>query len=377
MAKLACAQVGAVCVGVLLAATAATGATAATAPMGADANDLPAVRLLRTGTLVRPPQGAANMGEYLRALAAPAGTEVDKSNLDGELARKTPAPAAVGKEARPALALLAEALTGKGASFAVDTQGRWCIHEHGDTGRRFSYAAAGGILCVIDHFTRPRDGKPLRTITHLAFDRGAAAEVVATRMDLNVVEAVNADGKVFRPEKPAAGAAANWCANQQWIALPRDRFKGSRIARLVVEGQLAVRTGVTTFRVPSLGHTAPQTLTQSGVTVTIQPLEEGKRQGMDVWFLPVEIRTKYESPAGLTAHGEQVRFLSTDGKVLPRTGWSGSHGRDCYSMKIRIRAHSIDPASTVMVLEHPTGLKIVPFRLTFRDVEIRDAAPRP
>ena len=146
--KLACVPAWSAVAALLLVGTGVLAAAAS------DANDLPAIRLLRKGTLVVPPRGAVNLGEYLRALAA-VGTGADERCLKGELARTAPAPAPAGKQRRPALALLAEALTGTHASFAVDSQGRWCIHEHADKTRRVSYAAAGGVFCAIDHFTRP------------------------------------------------------------------------------------------------------------------------------------------------------------------------------------------------------------------------------
>ncbi len=72
-----------------------------------------------------------------------------------------------------------------------------------------------------------------------------------------------------------------------------------------------------------------------------------------------------------------VVFLSEDGKVLQRTEWSGSGAKGRYKMTIRIKPHSIDPASTQLAIGYPSGLRILPVDLTFNNVRIRDVPERP
>lgn len=76
------------------------------------------------------------------------------------------------------------------------------------------------------------------------------------------------------------------------------------------------------------------------------------------------------------AHGESIVLLSEDGKVLPRTSWSGSHGKDYHTVTLQITPHTIDPGSTQLSIEYPTGLKVLPVDLTFTDVPIRDVKLR-
>jgi len=45
-------------------------------------------------------------------------------------------------------------------------------------------------------------------------------------------------------------------------------------------------------------------------------------------------------------------------------------------MTIQIKPHTIDPGSTQMVIEHPTGLRILPVDLTFKHIPIRDIQER-
>ena len=78
----------------------------------------------------------------------------------------------------------------------------------------------------------------------------------------------------------------------------------------------------------------------------------------------------------MTSHGERILFLSEDGKHLPRTSWSGSSGKGRHKMTIRIKPHTIDPGSTQMVIEYPTGLRILPVDLTFKNIPIRDIQVR-
>jgi len=349
---------------------------------GAEA-DPNATELFRKGRPVRPVTGAADMAQYLRALAARAGTEATQSYVTSRLARQTPAPAPKGKAARPAFEWLAEAITGLPVHLEIDSQRRWCLFDHGDGSERFSHAAAGGVLCEIRHFSRDPGRNLIRTVTHLIFDQGIADAVVATRERMEVLEAVNSVGRRFpadkgdAPIRPAAILRDTWTRDQQTTLLPKADFPDNVIKRLRVRTRVALRTGVTKFSFDTLAHKQPVTVTQSGVTVTVRPLQETTHLGKESWKLPVEIRTAYDEPAGLTAHGEDVHFLASDGKRLRRSGWSGRHSKGRHQMTIRIKPHSIDPASTQMVLTHPTGLTILPVELTFTNVAIRDVKPRP
>ena len=355
---------------------------AAASASGDTKTEAAAVSLFTKGRAVLPVTDAGNMTEYLEALAGRVGTEATQSYLTRE-GRQTLAPVPAGKAARPAFEWLAEAIDSKPVSFEVDSQGRWCFFLHGDLARLSSYAASGGVICKIDGFSRSAARDRIWTLTRLVFDRGLAKEVVATQMEMEVLEAVNSDGKRFPAKGPGGKnappmkASAHWVANQQTIWLEKADFPGDRIARLRVRGQVALRTGVTTFEIRTLGHDKPVTLTQSGVTVTLSPLQTPDGPGKGTWGLPVEVRTEYATPRGMSSHGESIVFLASDGKRLGRTSWSGRHGEGRHQMTIRIRAHTIDPSSTRMVMEYPTGLRILPFELTFQDVPIRDIQPRP
>jgi len=199
---------------------------------------------------------------------------------------------------------------------------------------------------------------------------------------MEVIEAINSNGKKFPAKKPAPLAAPpkpddeQWAENQLSISLKKADFPGKRINSLRVRTRVAIRTGVTRFLVKTLGHKEPVTISQDAVTVTISPVQAGKRAGKEIWNLPVEVRTKYDKPRGIMFHGEKIMFLSEDGKHLRRTSWSGSIGKDSYKMIIQIKPHSIDPASTQMAIEYPTGLRILPVDLTFKNVPIRDIQER-
>jgi len=344
------------------------------------------VKLFRKGRAVLPVANAPSMTEYLRALASRAGTEATQSYLtDGgpDGGPETPAPALVGKVARPVFEWLAEAITDKPVSFEIDSHGRWCFYLHGDPDMKPSYAANGGVLCKIGYFSRRKTTDRISTLTKFIFDRDLAKDVVATQMDMEVVEAVNADGKKFPVKERARKAAtrkhvgARWGANQQRILLAKAAFGGDLIAKLRVRAQVALRTGVATFTIKTLGHTKPVVITQSDVTVTVAPLKITKRSGSEAWGLTVEVRTKYAKPPGMISCGESVHFLADDGKRMRRTSWRGSHSKGRHKMVIDIKPHSLDPASTQMVIEYPTGLKILPIDLTFTNVAIRDLKSRP
>ena len=45
-------------------------------------------------------------------------------------------------------------------------------------------------------------------------------------------------------------------------------------------------------------------------------------------------------------------------------------------MTLQITPHTIDPGSTQLSIEYPTGLKVLPVDLTFTDVPIRDVKLR-
>ena len=74
----------------------------------------------------------------------------------------------------------------------------------------------------------------------------------------------------------------------------------------------------------------------------------------------------------MTSRGETVFFRASAGKHLGRASWSAGRTEKRHTMAIRIRPHSIDPVSTQMVIEYPTGLKILPVEVTFKNVAIRD-----
>jgi len=337
----------------------------------------PGVRLFRQGRPVPPVLYTANMTEYLENLASSVGTVATQSYLTME-GRKTPSPAPVGKAARPAFAWLAEAITAKPVSFAVDDQGRWCFYMHGDPDKKFSYAASGGVIAKIDYFSRRKTGSRIWTLTKFIFDHGLAKDVVATQMRMDVLEAVSSDGKKFPARKPDGKEAARkrtrpqWIANQQRISLDKASFPGDLIGKLHVRGQVALRTGTAVFTIQTLKRDKPVVMKKSGVTVTVLPLREGKRSGEKTWEVPVEVRTDYTAPPGMSRRGESIFFGASDGKRLDRASWKASHVKGLHTIVIRIRPHSIDPASTRMVIEYPTGLKILPVELTFRNVAIRD-----
>jgi len=354
----------------------------AVATNGDTKTEAAAVSLLKKGKPVVPSAGAANMTEYLKMLAGLAGTEAVQSYLTRE-GRKTPAPATAGKAARPAFEWLAEAITDKPVSFEIDSHGRWCFYLHGDPDAKPSYAANGGTIGRIGYFSRRKTADRIWTLAKVIYDRDLAKDVVATQMDAEVVEAVNADGKKFPAKERGAKAAtqkhaaARWGMHQLRILLAKAAFGGDLIAKLRVRAQVALRTGVATFTIKTLGHTKPVVITQSDVTVTVAPLKITKRSGSEAWGLTVEVRTKYAKPPGMISCGESVHFLADDGKRMRRTSWRGSHSKGRHKMVIDIKPHSLDPASTQMVIEYPTGLKILPIDLTFTNVAIRDLKSRP
>ena len=341
-----------------------------------------AVKLFKTGRMVLPATDAPDIATYLRALAARAGAEVAQAHMSGK-EWLAPAPAPAGKVARPAFEWLAEAINARPISLEVDSQARWCFFLRGDPARHFSYAASGGVICRFDSFSRRKTGDRIWTLSKFIFDRDLAREIVATQMKMEVIEAVNSNGKKFPAKKPGPKAVppkpvgGHWSTNQQTISLQKADFPGDKIEKLRVRGQIAIRTGVTKFLIKTLGHKEPVTVSQAGVTVTISPIQAGKRAGSEIWNLPVEISTKYDKPRGMTSHGERILFLSEDGKHLPRTSWSSSGGGGGrHKMTIRIKPHSIDPGSTQMAIEYPTGLRILPVDLTFKNIPIRDVKER-
>lgn len=340
-----------------------------------------AVKLFKTGRMVLPATDAPDIATYLRALAVRAGTEPARAHMSGK-EWLAPAPAPAGKVARPAFEWLAEAINARPISLEVDSQARWCFSLRGDPVRYFSYAASGGVICRFDGFSRRKTGDRIWTLSKFIFDRDLAREIVATQMKMEVIEAVNSNGKKFPAKKPGPNTVppkrtgVQWVTNQQTISLKKADFPGDKIEKLRVRGQVAVRTGVAKFLIKTLGHKKPVTISQAGVTVTISPLEVAKQAGNEIWNLPVDVRTKHDKPRGMTSHGESILFLSEDGKHLPRGSWSSTSAGNLHKMTIRIKPHTIDPGSTQMVIEYPTGLRILPVDLTFKNVPIRDIQPR-
>ena len=334
-------------------------------------------KLLKKGRLVQPPTDAPDMVTYLRALAVRAGVEPEGSYLTFPRATDEAAPKA-GRKLRPAFDLLAEAITGKGIWLEIPGDGRWNLSYSDDPARRISYAASGGLMTRIDYFSRREETASIWTSAMPLYDKDLAKDVVATRMHMEVLEAVSSKGVKYPAEKLAKtrGGKSPWVNGQQTIYLDKVDFPGDRIARLRVRGQVALRTGPAVFEFKTLGHKKPVTLMQSGVTVTVSPLTAIKRLGKEVWQLPVEVRTSYEAPHELVTYGDTISMFATDGKVFHNFSRSGSHGKNLYKMRIRIKPHSIDPSSTRMVIEYPTGLKVVPYELTFTDVRIKDVPPR-
>ncbi|MDP6634421.1 MAG: hypothetical protein QGG42_05955 [Phycisphaerae bacterium] len=341
-----------------------------------------AIKLFKTGRLVLPVVDAPDLATYLKALAARSGTEVGKIYLSGKEWRK-PAPIPAGKAAKPVFKWLAEAINARPINLQIDSKARWCFFLREDPVRCFSYAASGGVICKLHGFIRKKNREQIWAMSRFIFDRDLARKIVATQMEMEVVEAVNANGKKFPAKKPDPNAAPlkpsgiNWVTNQQSIWLKKADFPGDKITKLRMRGRIALRTGTTRFLVTTLGHKKPVTISQDGVTVTISPIEAGKRAGSEIWNLPVEVSTRYAEPRGMSSHGESIMFLSEDGKHLTRTSWSATHIKGRHQMTIRIKPHSIDPESTQMVIEHPTGLKILPVDLTFKNIQIRDVQERP
>jgi hypothetical protein len=341
-----------------------------------------AVKLLKTGRMVLPVIDAPDLVTYIRALAARAGAKTPTGSLTSK-SWPAPAPVPAGKVARPAFKWLAEAINAKPISLEVGSEARWNLNLHGNPASRFSYAASGGVICKFHDFYRRNDRDNIWTLSKFIFDRELAGEVVAAQMNMEVIEVVNSNGKKFPAKKPALLAAppkpdaGQWAENQLSISLKKADFPGNRINSLRVRTRVAIRTGVTRFLVTTLARKKPVTISQDGVTATVSPIEVTKQAGAEVWNLPVEIRTKYDKPRGLMFHGEKIVFLSEDGKHLRRTAWSGRIGKGSYKMTIQIKPHSIDPASTQMAIEYPTGLRILPVDLTFTNVPIRDIKERP
>jgi hypothetical protein len=341
-----------------------------------------AVKLFKTGRMVLPVTDAPDMAAYIRALAVRGGTEIATKYM-GDNEWKTPAPVPPGKVARPLFEWLAEAINAKPFSLEVNSQARWCFSVSGDPARHFSYAGKGGVICKFDGFFRRKTRDRIWTISRFMFDRELAREVVATRMEMDVIQAVNSNGKKFPAKKPdpkavpPRRASVHWSTNQQDISLNKADFPGAKINKLHVRGQVAIRTGVTKFLIKTLGHKKPVKFSQDGVTVTVSPIQETLRAGRETWSLPIVIRTKYYKPRDMNSCGETIVFLSEDGKHIPRSSWSGSCGKGIHKMTIHIKAHTIDPETTRMVMEYPTGLRFLPVDLTFKNVPIRDVPERP
>ena len=344
----------------------------------ADAEAIPRVeKRLRKGRPVRPPTDAGDLAKYLRALAESAGVKANGSYLSSR--RRDSAPArAPGKNPRPAFELLAKAINGKDICLEVLQADRWSFAHRGDPRRHVSYAASGGLITRIDYFSRRAGQTQIWTLARSYYDKDLARHVVATQMNMDVLEAVSSKGVKYPAAELAKtkGGKPLWTDGQQAIYLGKAHFPGDRIARLRVRGHVALRTGTAVLEFGTLGHKKPVTLERSGVTVTVSPLTTIKRLGKDVWQLPVQVRTSYEAPRGLRGHGETVSMFATDGKEFRSFGRSGSYGRGVYEMRIRVKPHSIDPSTTRMVITYPTGLKVAPYELTFNDVRIRDVPPR-
>ena len=197
-------------------------------------------------------------------------------------------------------------------------------------------------------------------------------------MGLQVLEAVNSKGKKYPANKLAKQRVSKMATpyGQQSVSLDKAHFPGDRIAKLRVRGYSILRTGTTVFEFKTLAHKKPVTRVQSGVMVTVSPVAAAKRLGKDIWELPVRVRTSYECPVRISGFAGKISLFADDGKELSSGNRSGSHGRGVHTMKIRIPPHSMDPASTRMVIECPTGLKVVPYELTFKNVRIKDVPPR-
>ena len=382
--------------GWVLLALALTFARAQTRPV------LRAEKLLRQGRLVQPPTGAANLAEYLKALADSAGAKAEGSyvitfdkrdpvmvpgkkglppivapDLTSGHRRNDPAPTP-GRDSRSAFELLVEAINRTDIRLGLWKADTWSFVYSGDPARRISYAASGGLITRIRCFSRRKGKARIWTLAHTYYDKDLTRDVVAKRMLLEVLEAVNSKGVKYPDEKLAGTARtkSSWVRWQQTILLDKADFPGDRIARLRVRGQVALRTGAALFELKTLNHKKPVRLVKSGLTVTVSPLTAVKRLGRDVWQLPVDIRVSYDAPRGLVGFGKRITFFATDGKELRRFGHSAIHGKNVYKMRIDITPHSIDPSSTRMVIEYPTGLRIVPYELTFTNVRIKDVPPR-
>jgi hypothetical protein len=337
----------------------------------------PAERLLRSGRPVRPPAETTNLPQYIQALAVRAGVRAEGSYLTAR--RPDTAPAAAPDAApRPALELLAEAITGKDIALEAPEGKRWCLNYSDDPKRTVSYAASGGLITRIDTFSR-REGSPnIWTLARTWYDQDVAEHVVATRMEMEVLGAVNARGADCPAEKLAETRRqkAHWTDGQQAIYLDKEHFGGDRIGRLRVRGKVAMRTGTAVFTFETLGHKEPVTMRQGDVTVTVLPLRAAQHAGQEVWELPVQVRTAYEKPRDLSAHSETIAMFGIDGKEFRSFGRWGRGCEGGREVGVRIQPHTIDPGSTRMVFTYPSGLKIVPYELTFTDVRIKDVPPR-
>jgi len=334
-----------------------------------------AVKLFKTGRMVQPAAEATNIAAYLEALAISAGTQAvrnEKNSADWQ----APAPKPAGKAPRPVFEWLAETINASPINLEVDSKSRWCFFLRGDRARRVSYAASGGVLCMFDGFYRRKTRDRIWTLSRFIFDRELVRNVVATQMEMEVIAAVNSNGKKLPAKKPGPNAGGSWSTNQQEISLKKADFPGNRIDKLHVRGKIALKTGTTKFLVKTLGHKKPITISQDGVTVIISPIKTAGQPGDETWSLPIEVRTKYDEPRGMIGQGERIAFLSEDGKHLPRSSWSGTQTAGGHKMTVKIKPHSIDPKSTQLAIEHPTGLRILPVDLIFKNVSIRDIPER-
>lgn len=324
------------------------------------------VALLKKGRRVRVPQNCRSFADFLEKLAIQAGT-IATGSFMGRYGQSM-SPPRIDLAEGPVYEILAAALDGQSMPMHLDQYGYWEINESGDKSRKYSYAAAGGVLWRFEGFVRPSDSTELQWYgTQMILDPGSAADVVSKRFSYTVTEVVDNHGAKVELSR-LKGVVHRPAPFGAVFDDPQSLVQS--VSEMHVTTSVAVCREWVDFTLERLDHVEPVVLTDNGITIRVSPAVQGAPNTRKMDQIQIDVDSNVQRRTAGLELAARVSFIHADGSRTSRVYDQAIRhpGKSIFTVHASNGSLNSDIAS--LVLSIPVAVEMVESELVFHDVPV-------